>query len=429
MGMLVVLAVCVVTTAGGEARMWRSRRGKTIEAEFVKKEGSAVYLKTGDGRSLKIYLSALSKEDRNFVLGAGGAESAPETEPGVPQPLPADFPWPVGKIAGPVAVEEGKAEDGEKWSYYLYLPKGLSLHRKWPVMFVMSPGGGEKSRTLTRYVRGAEWNDWILAMSVQSRNGFKESDKAVSAMVEDVRKRLPVDEDRMYATGFSGGSRMAFWLGEQEGTPLAGILACGAGGSRADLPPETVVYGICGSNCFNRWDMACTHRELKNKHNRLEFFVGKHAWAGQDMIRDGITYLNLVTLEDTRRTDKAAAVERSAMCAKVLKEIEAEIHDKPTHAYEWALFLSEYKAVPEARRGAATHLAMLKKEPVVSRYVSARADVQAFVKRHFATDVMDYVNNNGTKAAADDAEKYAKQHKETALKTLFEHMGQASAKP
>ncbi|MCX7010390.1 MAG: hypothetical protein NTY53_24645, partial [Kiritimatiellaeota bacterium] len=129
-----------------------------------------------------------------------------------------------------VVSGEIKAQQKPDYSYVLYLPKAFNSQRAWPVMFVMSPGGGSKG-TLSRYVAGAELNGWILACSVQSKNGNELSGEAVNAMVTDVCTRLPVDRARLYASGFSGGARMAFWFGSQKPAryPLAGVLACGAG--------------------------------------------------------------------------------------------------------------------------------------------------------------------------------------------------------
>jgi len=52
-----------------------------------------------------------------------------------------------------------------------------------------------------------------------------------------------------------------------------------------------------------------------------------------------------------------------------------------------------------------------------------------FVSRHFATNVMDYKNNNGTKAAAEDGAKLAEKYKDTRLAELFRKMGEKAPAP
>jgi len=422
----VVLGILLAQVAcAGELRTWTSKKGSTIEAEMVKRVGQSVYLRTADGRSMKIGISALSAADRQYIADqARSSTSAGGAAATASEPLPADFAWPVGKITDPVP-----AESDDKWSFRLYLPKGFSLSRKWPVMFIMSPGGGKNANTFRRYVKGAERNGWILAMSVESRNSFKEADSAMMAMVADVRKRLPVDENRMYASGFSGGARMAFMLAGECDKPLAGVLACGAGRSGVMPSSKTTVYGLCGSNCFNRWDMACTHRDLGGKENRLRFFVGKHAWANEDLLKDSMTYLNLVGLARAKRTDKAAASERDAATAQLMAETVELVETDSCRAYEWALFLADYQSCPTVRRDATALVAKLKRRPEVALDVEASEAVQTFVDRHFATDVMDYRNNNGTKAAANDAARLAEKYKDTRFADLIRNMGQKAPAP
>ncbi len=421
----VMFLACAVMA--GEVRTWTSAKGSRIEAEMLRRVGRYVYLRTADGRQMKIAIGALSAEDQQYVArlggsGTAGAEhSAPAKES---EPLPADFAWSVGKITDPIP-----AESDDKWSFRLYLPKGFSLDRKWPVMFIMSPGSGKNARTFQRYVKGAERNAWVLAMSVESRNNFKESPAAVKAMVADVRERLPIDEKRMYSSGLSGGARMAFWLAGESKPPLAGVLACGAGRSGVDLSARTTVYGLCGSNCFNRWDMACTQRDLKNSDNRLRFFVGKHTWANDELLKEAMTHLDLVTLSRAKRTEKALVEARDAAAAKLYAEVLDAAESDPCRAYEPAVFLSEYKACPAVRRDAAALLAQLKKKPEVALYAEALDAVEKFVDRHFATDVMDYKNNNGTKAAADDGTKLAEKYKDTSLAELFRKMGEKAPAP
>jgi dienelactone hydrolase len=419
-----VLLACMA--AAGEMRTWTSAKGSKIEAEMVKRVGRSVYLRTADGRRMQISIGALSAEDQQYIaqqVKTGAAASIPASAK-EPEPLPADFAWPVGKITDPIP-----ASSDDQWSFRLYLPKGFSLDRKWPVMFIMSPGSGKNARTFQRYVKGAERNGWVLAMSVESRNNFKESPQAVKAMLADVRERLPIDEGRMYASGFSGGARMAFWLAGESKPPLAGVLACGAGRSGVNLSDKTTVYGLCGSNCFNRWDMACTHRDLKNSDHRLRFFVGKHAWANDELLKEAMTHLDLVTLSRAKRTDKVAVLARDTAAAKRYAELLETAESDPCAAYESAVFLSGYKACPTVRRDATTLVTQLKKTSEVALHAEALDALGKFVDRHFATNVMDYQNNNGTKAAAKDGTELAEKYKDTRLAELFTKVGEKAPVP
>ena len=322
--------------------------------------------------------------------------------------------------------EEIKVAGSAKWTYHVYLPTAYSADRKWPVLFIMSPVGGNAG-TLDRYIPGAEMNNWILAVSVQSKNGSDVTEEPITAMVDDVCKRLPVDPKRIYSSGMSGGARMAFWLSEQmKSKGFAGVLACGAGGTPDKMSSKTVVFGLCGSNCFNRWDMACTFKQLKNDMSRLRFFVGNHTWADASQITYAMAWLNACYLKAMPPVS-AASEEKKRFIAKVQEEIQKDTESDPEKAYEWAVCLSQVSSAPSIAKN--PQLLALMKNPKVMQYISGLKDMDQFVKKHFATNVMDYKNNNGTEAAKRDAERLAAKYKDSSLAELFSKMGEPSVKP
>lgn len=334
--------------------------------------------------------------------------------------------------AEPLQLETGKKSEeiqcaaSSKWSYFVYLPKAYTADRKWPVMFIMSPVGGNAG-TLDRYIPGAEMNGWILAVSVQSKNGNDTTEEPITAMVEDVCKRLPVDPKRIYSSGMSGGARMAFWLSEQmKSKGFAGVLACGAGGIPEKMSTKTAVFGLCGSNCFNRWDMACTFKGLKNDASRLRFFVGNHTWADAGLITYAMSWLNASYLKTMPQLN-AAAEEKKRFIARVQEEIQKASETDPEAAYEWALCLSQASPSPSIAKS--PQVLALMKNPKVLMYISGLKDLDQFVKKHFATNVMDYKNNNGTEAAKKDAAKCAAKYQATGLAELFTRMGEPAVSP
>jgi len=139
---------------------------------------------------------------------------------------------------------------------------------------------------------------------------------------------------------------MAFWLAEQmKSKGFAGVLACGAGGTPDKLSSKTVVFGLCGSNCFNRWDMACTFKRLKNNSSRLRFFVGNHTWADADLITYAMAWLNACCLK-TMPQMNAAVEEKKHFVALVQENIRQASESDPERAYEWAVCLSQVSAAP-----------------------------------------------------------------------------------
>lgn len=346
------------------------------------------------------------------------ATSRPLVKPGA---APTEPPWPVGKVTEAIAVEKDNA-----WSYHVYLPKGFDMSRKWPVLFVMSPGGGSKG-VLDRYIPGAELNQWVLAVSVQSRNGFKGSDAAVVGMVDDLCKRLPIQSGRMYASGFSGGARMAFGLAASRKKDFYGVLACGAGGS---LAQGQVMYGLCGSNCFNRWDMAASLARLKDKDSCLRFFPGNHDWAAAPLITDGMAYLNACYMHSVPPTRPSLLAERKQFTQALLDRMEKEQENKPTHAYELGVILSKLSLDMASRQKVDTTQAALAAKPDVKKYKRAQADMVKFAAKYYAPPgPMGYINDNGNPAAAKEATRLAELYKDTELAATFTRMGQKCVSP
>lgn len=61
-------ALSMAGTAPADMRDWTDRDGKTIKAEFVRKEVESVVLRTEDGAELRIALNQLSDADQEFVM-------------------------------------------------------------------------------------------------------------------------------------------------------------------------------------------------------------------------------------------------------------------------------------------------------------------------------------------------------------------------
>ncbi len=63
-----VALVCFVGSARAELREWTDTDGKTVKAEFVRKEVESVVLRREDGTELKVAFSLLSDADQDYVM-------------------------------------------------------------------------------------------------------------------------------------------------------------------------------------------------------------------------------------------------------------------------------------------------------------------------------------------------------------------------
>jgi len=264
-------------------------------------------------------------------------------------------------------------DGGGGFHYFLYLPKSLRKGAKYPVVYLMDPGGG-KPGTASRYQAGAERNRWIIAVSKESRNQLEPSNEPIDAMIKHVKASLPIDPERQYISGMSGGAREAF-LASQRHKVIAGIIACGAGGSPGS--GKQLVYGLCGSNCYNRTDMANSFRSIKSKGSLLRYFIGLHVWADAELCDDAITHLNGVFLAKNKAAYPAGDAWFSEQVGKLIAESETA---NPARAYMWACFMKDYGYQSPAATAA---LASLGKDPLNPLFVKGLTDVGDFAQKTF----------------------------------------------
>lgn len=391
-----------------ESREWTAKTGHKLAAKALRIQGGKVQFERADGTKVEVPLDKLSDGDqetlrKHFDDGLG-------TDSDKPAAVPAgeaadDLPYPPGAVTDEISC-------GGDFHCFLYLPKSLRKGAKHPVVFVMNPGGGGKG-TVDRYQAGAERNRWIVAVSKESKNNFDGSQNAVDAMIKHVTSNLPIDGKRMYASGFSGGSRMAFAT-VQKHREFAGVIACGAGGGLGGS--KQVAYGLCGANCFNRTDMANSFRGFKSKDGVLRYFTGRHVWADAELCDDAMTHLNGVFLIANRAAYPAD-------CAFYLEQVGALIAESaeaaPLRAFMWTSFLTERKIKDPKVAGIHETLA---KSATNKLYVKGLAGVSEFAQKEFGNVAASQWQADPKVAAAckREAAKYAGTPWETILTEMAE---------
>jgi pimeloyl-ACP methyl ester carboxylesterase len=200
-------------------------------------------------------------------------------------------------------------------SYSLYLPTSYHPAKRWPVLFAFDPRA-RGIMPVECFREAAEAYGFVVAGSNVSRNGpMNVSMSAGVAMINDVGRRLSVDERRVYTTGFSGGARVAAAMGREFAGKIAGVIGCGAGypvqaGPRADEP--FVFCGVIGNRDFNWVEMNQLDRTLGSlglPHRTLRF-AGGHQWPPAETARAAIEWLELHAMRSGRRPRDEALVAR-----------------------------------------------------------------------------------------------------------------------
>lgn len=415
---LILLALSIPAAYGNtdspsEWRTWTSTAGTTLEARLIEVKPDSVVLENRDGRQLTVQLSQLAEQDRKFTTVRPPEKGNTQIEglDAVP-----------GVISEPIVCE-----NDAKWSYHLYLPKEFHDGRKWPVWFIMSPVGAESMDDLRRYIDGAEQLGCILALSVESRNDFHESELAVEAMIEDVFERLPVTSGLAFTTGFSGGSRIAYLTAERD-QRIAGVLACGSGRGvypkdekfrPAKIRNNTYVYSLIGTNCCNRTGATKSHLEFPEDY-RLRFFPGGHVWADSEYLSQGMARVLGAGLE--RKKGNAYEKMRGQFAQTMLDWAKSNEEKTPWETYYWANYLQKFPSnntiVEEAQLLAGQLETNLRVQSAIKAENMLRKFIEAYFKSGDKADQIDKIRRKK------DAERLAETYKDLPYGTLFRRLGE-----
>lgn len=255
-----------------------------------------------------------------------------------------------------VVHEKVVCEQDPAQSYAIYLPKAYTQDRRWPVIYAFDPmARGKLPVELMK--DAAEKHGYIAIGSNNSRNGpVKASLEAAQAIWNDSHKRFSIDEERRYATGFSGGARVATTLAHLCGDCIAGIVAHGAGFDNSYPPGKNtkfVFYGAAGNLDFNYTELIEldeTLSELELPH-RIRIFSGGHQYATPEVWEEAFAWLELRAIRrGLRRADqnfieqqrkaglhRAAKFQAAGDLASALREYRALFADLAGHTDVQAL--------------------------------------------------------------------------------------------
>ncbi len=182
-------------------------------------------------------------------------------------------------------------------TYELYLPSRFDPQKRWPLLLVFDPR--MRGRVAAELFRpAAEELGWIVASSNKTASdGLADSNqRAINAMFPDVMRRLPIDERRIHATGFSGGAVLAWTVGVLGGK-LAGVISvCGRPApEHADKKPNFALYAATGVEDFNYLPTLDLMRmaEKAGVRRRLEVFPGPHAWFPPELARQSLVWMEM----------------------------------------------------------------------------------------------------------------------------------------
>ena len=187
-------------------------------------------------------------------------------------------------------------------NYSLYLPKNYSAKDKFPVIFFFdSHGSGDLP--LKKYAALAEKYGYILAGSNNSKNGMRweDNEPQIKVFMSDVKEKLNVDAKRIYACGFSGGSRVASSVAIFDGG-IAGVIGMGAGFPSLSEPIRNKFdyIGFAGNEDYNMNEMVALDSSMNHSPIRHQFIIfnGKHEWAPDHIAEDAFGWCEVNAMKD-----------------------------------------------------------------------------------------------------------------------------------
>jgi hypothetical protein len=177
------------------------------------------------------------------------------------------------------------------YHYRLYIPKGYAANKdhKYPCMFISSPGGkAGMGSTAKRFKR----DRWIVVMLVESKNGSADWLNNYLAVHDNVVKRVRIAKGLKFATGFSGGGRVAS-MQAMVRPGFAGVITQAAGFAWINkpfenfyewYPPHILVGGCFGDKDGNAKEAHKMRRNLSFSRTDIMFFSGGHSSAPEAVL-------------------------------------------------------------------------------------------------------------------------------------------------
>ncbi len=214
-------------------------------------------------------------------------------------------------------ITEIKIKQDTALSYALYLPSGYSNDSTYPLMYAFDPSGSGKI-PLNLYKELADKYGYILVGSNNSKNGmtWQETKIVTEKLFVDVQSRLPVNLQRIYLLGFSGGARVAHGLAGITGM-VNGVIACGAaapaGGTKNPRKNFTFI-ALIGDKDLNysevkKYDLLeMTDHQAKHM---LITFDGKHEWPSASVMNEGMLWMELNEMRKTPSYKKESMISAS----------------------------------------------------------------------------------------------------------------------
>lgn len=214
-----------------------------------------------------------------------------------------------GVVIGKVVCREQPDQ-----SYALYLPADFKPEIKRPILYLFDPRA-DGPAAVGKFKEAAEKFGWILAASNNAQNGpWEPIQMAAWTMFQDSMARLPIDEERIYAGGFSGGARAASVFPLAIKRRIAGVIGIAAGLSEGLKPADlgaAAYFGIAGFADFNSPEMKRLDADLDKTQipHQVLFYPGSHQWPDAGICRRAVGWMETTAMRQGLRVPDDALID------------------------------------------------------------------------------------------------------------------------
>ncbi|MEM9478108.1 MAG: hypothetical protein AAGA58_00445 [Verrucomicrobiota bacterium] len=399
----VVVAVSFVGLLGLEAagpteeREWTSTAGTKLTATATGVENGSVAFKAANGRAISVPLDKLVEADRAFLTEhfelnkPSSSESTQATD-----------------LAHPLGETVQNIEATSDSSYHVYLPESLKAGRKAPLLFFTSAGGGKPANIELMKV-GSELCGWIVAACVESRNGnpngLAGNHEHTKDCLEHIFRTLPVDEERVYFTGGSGGGATSMYNASL--LDHAGVICC-IGYIPEGIPSGGFYIFINGATDYNRTPSAHWRNKLGEDAMQL-YHSGGHRLPPEWIMTDAMVRLNGMWLTKEKEDHPDERVDFEASMIEWIGKLKAR---EPWRAYAWSHFLQNDYEVDSANKSIVDDLVReLEADEKNVKYREGLIALDKFALDEFSSfgqgSQAEHVTSSISRAAANLGEEYA----------------------
>jgi hypothetical protein len=158
-------------------------------------------------------------------------------------------------------------------------------------------------RCCNRSRAGSGREIWLhRGASNNSKNGpAGGSREAAQALWKDTHQRLPIDPNRQYFAGLSGGARVATSLALSCGGCAAGVIANAAGfptGTQPSKEMKFAYFATVGDADFNYAEFSQLRPKLDSSGLRyvIRVFEGPHGWAPADVWLEALNWMDIQSM-------------------------------------------------------------------------------------------------------------------------------------